>query len=242
MANVKKKLKYFGGYVWEMTKASLPGIFMYLCAGAIMMMLILRGKEENNFISWTTMNKVWVAVCMVAAAAYNGLICYAHGGSHYEMLVSGNIKRATTDMYGNEYKISSHKEAKEYRVWKGFVMGAFTAILTLVIGLVFGFRQEKIDGTMTISTFVCFILSGWSIMPFYAMNQTGTSVSYFITCVFAVVPVVVSGVFYIIGAYARRRKTIRQQEIADKAAQAATQKEKKINYGGLPGTKPKKRK
>ena len=113
MANVKKKLKYFGGYVWEMTKASLPGIFMYLCAGAIMMMLILRGKEENNFISWTTMNKVWVAVCMVAAAAYNGLICYAHGGSHYEMLVSGNIKRATTDMYGNEYKISSHKEAKE---------------------------------------------------------------------------------------------------------------------------------
>ena len=79
-------------------------------------------------------------------------------------------------------------------------------------------------------------------MPFYAMNQTGTSVSYFITCVFAVVPVVVSGVFYIIGAYARRRKTIRQQEIADKAAQAAAQKEKKIIYGGLPGTKPKKRK
>ena len=34
----------------------------------------------------------------------------------------------------------------------------------------------------------------------------------------------------------------RKQEIADRQAAAEASKEKKINYGGLPGTKPKKRK
>ena len=49
-------------------------------------------------------------------------------------------------------------------------------------------------------------------------------------------------VMYILGAYGRRNKVIREQEIADKAAKAEAEKVKKINYGGLPGTKPKKRK
>ena len=242
MGKVKNKLKYIGRYVWEMFKASLPGTFMYLCAGGIMLLLILFKAENEQEVAWTTANKVWSIVCFVAALAYNAIICFAHGGSHYEMLVSGNIKRATTDIYGNEYKISSHKESKEYRVWKGFIFGAIPAILTIVIGLIFGFTQPAVDDKLSISTLVCFILSGWSVIPFYAMNQTGTYVSYFVSCALAVLPIIFSGVFYIIGAYARRRKTIRQQELADKAAQAEAQKEKKINYGGLPGTKPKKRK
>ena len=51
----------------------------------------------------------------------------------------------------------------------------------------------------------------------------------------------VSGGLYIAGAYGRRNKTLRQQEIAARAAEAEQSKPKKINYGGLPGTKPKKR-
>ena len=67
-------------------------------------------------------------------------------------------------------------------------------------------------------------------------------ISYFLTCLFALVPIAVSGGFYIAGAYARRAKAVRQQLIADKAAEAEVNRVKKINYGGLPGTKPKKRK
>ena len=47
---------------------------------------------------------------------------------------------------------------------------------------------------------------------------------------------------YIVGAYGKRKKRLREQEIADKEAAREANKEKKINYGGLPGTKPKKRK
>ena len=74
------------------------------------------------------------------------------------------------------------------------------------------------------------------------MNATGVSISYFISCLFALIPIAVSGVFYIVGAYSRRNKRLREQMIAQHAAEAEENKVKKINYGGLPGTKPKKRK
>jgi uncharacterized membrane protein len=89
---------------------------------------------------------------------------------------------------------------------------------------------------------VFLLLSGWSIIPFYYYNLAGGSVSYFISIAFAVLPIIVTGVMYIVGAYGKRNKTIKAQELADRAAQAAANKPKKINYGGLPGTKPKKRK
>ena len=59
---------------------------------------------------------------------------------------------------------------------------------------------------------------------------------------FALLPIIVTGVMYIVGAYGKRNKTIRAQELADKAAAVEQAKVKKINYGGLPGTKPRKRK
>jgi hypothetical protein len=104
--------------------------------------------------------------------------------------------------------------------------------------------QKEIDANgLDAPTMIFTLLSGWSVLPFYAPNfVNGTSISYFITIAFATIPVVVSGVFYICGAYARRNKVIRQQELADKAAEEAANTPKKINYGGLPGTKPKKRK
>lgn len=245
MANVKKKLKKFGRYVWEIFKASLPSVFMYLCAGLVMFMLLLKAQEDSTEIKvvWKTSTQIWTLVCVVVAVAYNALICWAHGGTHYEQLVSGNVKRSTEDAYGNAYKISSHKEAKEYRVWKGFTFGAVTAILTIVGGIVFGCLQNQVDNDgLKAGTMVCTLLTGWSLLPFYAMNSVGASISYFVTIAFAALPIGVSGGFYIIGAYARRNKNIRQQQIADQAAKAAASKEKKINYGGLPGTKPKKRK
>ena len=73
------------------------------------------------------------------------------------------------------------------------------------------------------------------------MNLTGYA-SYYLSCLFALIPIGVHGGFYIAGAYAKRNKAIRQQILADKAAEVEANKPKKINYGGLPGTKPKKRK
>ncbi len=244
MANKGKTLKRIGRYIWELFKSSILPSIMYFCAGSILMMLTMKEKVE-----WNGGKIVWTVVCILGGAAYQTLASWANGGNQYEMLVSGNVKRSAYDAYGNEYRMSNHKEAKEYRAWKGFVVGAFVAIVPIFFGILLGCNQAKIDaGTqgkgMGIMLILSFLLSGWSILPLYCINATGGSVSYFVSIAFAIIPIVVSGVAYILGAYRRRNKAIRLQLLAEKAEQeeAARQANKKINYGGLPGTKPKKKK
>lgn len=237
-----KGLKTFFANLWELFKCSIPSTIMFFCAGSVLLMLTLKGEK----IEWGTSQLVWTIVCGVVACIYDGLVSFAHGGSHFEMLVSGNIMRESMNEFGVGYKFSTHKEEGEYRDWKGFVIGALTGIFTLIIGIIFGCNQATIHSGqvsqgMGIFVLVCFFISGWSILPFYYMNSVGIAVSYFWSCLFAILPVIVTGVFYIIGAYARRNKTIREQELADKAAEEAANKPKKVNYGALPGTKPKKK-
>lgn len=254
MAKNNEKVKSFFKYTWTLVKTGIPSAFMYFCASMVLMMICMKGEA----ITWDSKKLTWTAVMAVAAGAYNAIIMWANGGSHYEMLVSGNIKRTAADAYGNAYKMSSHQIAKEYRDWKGFVIGAIIGALTFVAGIIFAINQDKIDGglnggalgaTVVILLFLC----GWALLPFYCYNahqitmakELGTvavTASYAWACLFALLPVLVSGGFYIWGAYARRNKAVREQMLADRAAQAEAQREKKINYGGLPGTKPKKRK
>ncbi len=246
MANqVKKRLKKIGRYAWELFKGSILPSIMYFCASAVLMMLVMKGEK----IVWNGSKVAWVVVCILAAAGYQALASWATGGNQYEMLVSGNVKRSTYDAYGNEYKMSNHKAAKEYRVWKGFAMGGFVALLPVVFGIIFGCNQAKIDGEeygkgLAVLLLLSFFLSGWTIIPFYCMNAVGISVSYFLSLFFAIIPIAVQGGMYIAGAYGRRNKAVRLQMLEDKAAAAEEERKqnKKINYGGLPGTKPRKRK
>ena len=246
MANkFKKKVKFISAYAWSLFKGSVLTSIMYFCASAILMMLVMRGEK----IDWSNSDLVWTIVCILGGVGYNALAAWANGSMHYEMLVSGNIKRSTYDAYGNEYKMSNHKLAKEYRVWKGFVMGAFTALAPVVFGILCGANQTVIDsgkyGTgIGILIILSFFFSGWTILPFYCMNKAGIAVSYYVSIVFVLIPILVTGGMYIAGAYARRNKAIRQQILAEQAEKAEEErrKNKKINYGALPGTKPKKRK
>ena len=249
MANFKKKCKQIGRQIWELFKASIPASLMYFCAGTVLMMITMKGEV----VAWDNKKLAWTIVCVLAAMGYDALVTYAQGGNAYEMLVSGNMKRNSAYTMGGELKISSHKFAKEYRAWKGFAIGAFIGLFAIFTGIVFGANQAKIDEVLltgdgaiskglAVLMIICFLLSGWSILPFYYLNAGGAGISYFVTCLFALIPIAVTGAMYIVGAYGRRNKTIKAQQLADKAAAAEAKKEKKINYGGLPGTKPKKRK
>ncbi len=239
-----KTVKRAGRYTWEMFKNSILASIMYFCASAVLTMVLMRDE-----VAWGGTKILWTVVCILGAAGYQALVAWANGSMQYEMLVSGNVKRSTYDAYGNEYKMSNHKECKEYRPWKGFVVGGFVALLPLVFGIIWGCNQAKIDsGNMgkglAIVVLISWFLSGWSLLPFYAINYTGGSVSYFVSLVLVLIPIAVSGIMYIAGAYRRRNKAIRLQMLAEKAAEeeAARRANKKINYGALPGTKPKKRK
>lgn len=246
MEDFKQMIKGFFAYVWECIKGSFLAGTTYVMAGAILAMLAL--QEGRVFSEQMT----WSVVVIVLALAYNALLAWGYGGTNYEMLVSGNMKRMSAAQYGDGYKISSHSYVKEYRVWKGFVMGAFSCLLAVVFAIIFGANQAEIDAAflteaqmdkglgilVIIGVFAC----GWAIVPFYCASMAGYIVSYYLAILIAVLPIFVFGGFYIAGAYGKRNKAIRAQEMADRAAAAEAAKPKKINYGGLPGTKPRKRK
>ena len=245
MANFKRKFKFYAGYVWQLIKDALPSGIMYICAGSILMMAALKVSEGS--ITFKSSAVVWMVISITAAVAYNALMMWANGGQQYEMLVTGNVRRQSEQMYGEGYKISKYKEAKEYRIWKGFVVGGLIAVFSIVVGIVWGVKQTQIDarlvkGKIGVGELLGIMLSGWSVLPVYYANATGSHISYFVTTLFALIPIAVTATFYIGGAYGRRNKRLREQRIADAAAKVAESKAKKINYGGLPGTKPKKKK
>ena len=243
MTKFKKTMKKIGRQIWELFKGAFPSALMYFCAGTILLMLTM--KEDA--LAWDGKKLAWTIVCILGGAGYNALVTYAQGGNAYEMLVSGNMKRTSEFTKGGEIKISSHKYAKEYRPWKGFAMGAMIALWTVLAGIICAANQTAITNQdmskgVAILLILCFLLSGWSILPMYYMNLNGVYVSYYWSLPFALLPIIVTGVMYIVGAYGKRNKDIRAQELADRAAAVEQAKVKKINYGGLPGTKPRKRK
>ncbi len=241
MAKFKEQMKHFGRLLWDIFKGALPSLLMYGCAGWVMMMTC---TSEEGF-KWDGGSVTWTVGSLIVVAAYNALLTWQTGGSQYEMLVSGNIQRMSEGQAGGGYKISAHKVVKEYRIWKGFAIGLMTAIFAIIFGIVFGCLQTQIDShskAVGVMVLIALFVSGWSLLPLYAMNQCGIYANYFLSLLFVLIPILVSGGFYIAGAYARRNKRLREQLIAQKAAEAEANKVKKINYGALPGTRPKKRK
>ena len=260
MANFKKKFKAIMVHVWETIKSSFLAMLFYGIASSICFMGTLNTEWTGPLSDGLTGGRVaWVVIAAIVAAGYNGIVSFANGGKGYEMLVSGNMKRLSAERLGSEMKISAHKECQEYRDWKGFAAGGVVAVFTLLFGILMGANADGINEVLhrltlesteglpaintgtTVIMFVCLLLDGWALIPFVFANLGGATVSYYWGCLFAIIPVAVSGAFYIIGAYAKRSKTVKAQAEADRAAAAEANKPKKINYGGLPGTKPKKK-
>lgn len=243
----KKAMKKFGRMTWTLVKMSFPSMFMYAALSLIVVMLTM-----GESLSFSGGKATWWAVCLAGAIAYNALMAYMQGSMGFEMLVSGNMKRMSMEDFEGGYRISSHKEAQEYRAWKGFVVGGILAILPIITGIVFGCNQSLIDSVFADGatqsnagfgwTFlILLMLSGWSTTLFLLINTTGVTISYFVCIAFAVLPILINGFMYIAGAYGKRRKTLKAQELADRVAQEQSTTTPKINYGGLPGTKPRKR-
>ena len=261
MSKAKENWKKFWANVWE----TLKGSFILLAFFGILSAIAFIGTLIEDWCGpisegFNGKRIAFVVVIPVLLAAYAGAMAYGFGGKGYEMLVSGNMKRMSAEQLGTQIKISSHKEAMEYREWKGFAIGGVVAFFTVLFGVLVGINGDAVneaflsltleeetvapvvDKGMASLMMISMLCCGWSLMPFVYMNLSGIAVSYYWSCLFALIPILVTGIFYIVGAYAARAKRMRAQENADRAAAEEANKPRKVNYGALPGTKPKKRK
>ena len=119
---------------------------------------------------------------------------------------------------------------------------AFVCLPVVVAGLLFGKFQPVIESGTTgkgaaVALLIFEFFAGWAVMPFQYLHAP----NFYMSILVALIPFVVSGVFYIVGAYSKRAKVAKEQALADRKSAEQTAKPKKINYGGLPGTKPNKK-
>ncbi len=248
MAKFKKFLGTVWKWTWECIKRSIIPLITYITVSILIFMLTNEGQEWKDGL---TTGRAWLCFGLAfAAVAYNGVTAFTAGGNGYEALVTGNIKRTVE---GEELKMSSHKEQKEYRVWKGFAIGGVVGLITLIVALTWGANQAAINEILAkgkeasaseglrLKVFADMFLWGWAVLPFLFLNASGIYVSYYLILLYALLSVLVSGIFYIVGAYHRRNKKLALQE-AELKQREEKEKPKKVNYGGLPGTQPKRRK
>ena len=110
MSGFKAKWKVFWRIVRECFLRSLTPWLMYFVASIVMLTVYSREMSLGAQMAWAV-------ICAVVAIAYNGLLMWVCGGTHYEMLVSGNMKRRSAMQTGGELNITSYKFEKEYRPW-----------------------------------------------------------------------------------------------------------------------------
>ena len=254
MSKFKSKAKEIGKWLLDIFKHSIMPLIMYITCSVVLFMFAF--NEDTTWKTGFTTVRIWLCIgSALIPMIYQGVLAFLSGANGYEMLVAGNVKRTAYE--GGELNMSSHKEHQEYRTWKGFALGGMVAVTTVVLAIIWGCNQGAIDGILTmenteavastnpvlggfmVGSVLCW---GWALLPCMLANASGVFVSYFLMIPVAILPVAIAGGFYIIGAYARRRKRLAKLDAEEKALAEKEAKPKKVNYGGLPGTKPNKKK
>ncbi len=156
-------------------------------------------------------------VCIAGGIFFNAHLLFHFGAAHDDVLRSGILYRKREEE-GIAISPDHHVE-KEYRPWKGFYIGFLMGLPVIILGILSGALEGTTAGGYLAGAFV--MLAGCAIVPFtwlrnYVASMSGLSLYWTILTI--VVPILVSGLFYILGAYRNRRK------LAEKEAREAAVK------------------
>jgi len=99
-----------------------------------------------------------------------------------------------------------HRVEREYRVWKGFLIGFYVGLPVILLGVIAG----SVPALGTTGELILDMFAGWAIIPFQWIRDSlaGGWVLY-LAAFMSVIPVTVTGIFYIVGAM--REKTKREE-------------------------------
>ena len=156
-------------------------------------------------------------VCIAGGIFFNAHLLFHFGAAHDDVLRSGILCRKREEE-GIAISPDHHVE-KEYRPWKGFYIGFLMGLPVIILSILSGALEGTTAGGYLAGAFV--MLAGCAIVPFtwlrnYVPSMSGLSLYWTILTI--VVPILVSGLFYILGAYRNRRK------LAEKEAREAAVK------------------
>lgn len=221
-AEKESKGSVFWRNVWECFRRSVTPFLMYLFMSLIA--LACQGLSAQ----WL---KILIGtVCIAVGGFFNGHLLFHFGSAHYgEYLVAKARERNA--LFGVSTGGKVHPE-REYRPWKGFAIGAFVGLPVLLFGTLAG-AFKGTDGGRVLYLILT-LIAGWASIPLSwfgsRYNDNGESLgliaSPFYALLFVLLPVAVSGVFYIVGAMHEKRVRLEAEERAERVRQAREQARK----------------
>ena len=148
------------------------------------------------------------SICIAGGAAFNAHLAFNYGKLHFDSYLTGCLHRQ--NLRQGIASGGDHKPEQEYRVWKGFLIGFYVGIPVLVFGFLAIFRATWRWAEVALDMF-----AAWAILPVQwargavfpgEQNWDYPPVSGAWSLMFILLPVIVTGVFYIVGAYYEKRK------------------------------------
>lgn len=221
---------------WECFRRAVTPYLMYL----FMSLICLVCQLGNNVYVHTLLG----SVCILAGAAYNAHLCYHYGKLHYGSLVAGELHRKN-ELFGIESG-GDHRPEREFRVWKGFLIGLYVALPVIILGAVAGsIPSAKLASSAGgLAYYALAMFAGWAVIPITWMGTVtapdgtalGLRVTPYWSIAFSLLPILVSGCFYLIGAYVEKKSRLaevkRSQDIIEAGERAAKEVREKSQREG----------
>lgn len=168
------------------------------------------------------------SVCILGGAAFNAHLTFTYGKMHYDSYLTGCIHRKNK-MFGIESG-GDHCPEQEYRWWKGLLIGFYIGVPVLVMGLFATLPATWSGGEIALVMF-----AGWAIFPVQWIRSylypggewTYPPVSGGYSMLMIFLPILVSGVFYVVGAMVQRRNKALEAERSARVAEAAQKSKRK---------------
>ena len=161
-------------------------------------------------------------VCIVAGAAFNVPMGYLVGKNHYDSYLTGCIHRRNA-VFGIKSG-GDHRPEQEYRWWKGFLIGFYVGVPVIIMGIF-----AAIPATWTGGELALVMFAGWAIFPVQWLrtflfpnwaSDAYPAISGGLSILMILLPVLVTGVSYIVGAMAERSAKQKEEERNERVLRA----------------------
>lgn len=205
------KSKLFWRTQGECWKRMVTPYVMYL----FMSMLLLATQAIG--IAWV--RYLLGSLCILIGAAFNAHLAYNTGSSHFDAYVTGCIhrrNRAQGIVSGGD-----HHPEREYSPWKGFYIGFLIGIPVILFA---GLACIPGVSVNQFGRFMLVMFAGFALIPVsWIVGDFGTVPSgyYAYSMLLVLLPVLVTGIFYIVGAVCEKRKKRIKEERAKAVLEAA---------------------
>ncbi len=168
---------------------------MYLFMSLLLLSVQAIIPDENSVVEI-----VLGVICILGGGFFNAHLLYHTGILHYDNFITGNIHRRNA-LYGIQSG-GDHRPEREFRPWEGFYIGLLISLPVLILGIFAHYFYS-------VASLFFMMFAGWAIIPiawFGTAEGGGLLVDPLWSLLFMIMPILISGVAYLVGALVEKRR------------------------------------